>query len=80
MLKIAHIHVWDQTNKGDLAIVISVQELLKSKFKNSKIYDFPIETLKDYDQKKSIKSTLQILLLSAVAEFFINTLCLFQKK
>lgn len=44
-IKIAHIHVWDKKNKGDLAIVIAVQDLLKDKFSNSDIFDFPIEFL-----------------------------------
>lgn len=49
---IAHIHVWDKTNKGDLAIVLAVQELLKKKFPGCRIIDFPIEFLKGYDIKK----------------------------
>lgn len=49
---IAHIHVWDKTNKGDLAIVLAVQELLRKKFAGCRIIDFPIEALKEYDQKK----------------------------
>jgi len=49
-LTIAHIHVWDQKNKGDRAIVLAVQELLKSKFKSLKIIDFPVETLKADDE------------------------------
>lgn len=51
-IKIAHIHVWDQKNKGDVAIVLAVQELLRKKFPASRILDFPVETLKEYDQKK----------------------------
>ena len=49
-LTIAHIHVWDQKNKGDHAIVLAVQELLKSKSKSLKIIDFPVETLKTDDE------------------------------
>jgi len=45
-IKIAHIHVWDKKNKGDLAIVIAVQDLLKKKFHKPEILDFPIEFLK----------------------------------
>lgn len=48
IIKIAHIHVWDKKNKGDYAIVLAVQELLKQKFPNCLISDFPVETLKDY--------------------------------
>ena len=33
-LRIAHIHVWDKKNKGDLAIVLAVQELIKKEFNN----------------------------------------------
>jgi len=49
---IAHIHVWDRTNKGDLAIVLAVQELLKKKFPGCRIINFPIEVLKEYNAKK----------------------------
>ncbi|MCX6795231.1 MAG: polysaccharide pyruvyl transferase family protein [Candidatus Falkowbacteria bacterium] len=51
-IKIAHIHVWDKDNKGDLAIVIAVQDALRCEFPNAKIIDFPIEVLKNYDAKK----------------------------
>ncbi len=50
-IKIAHIHVWDKTNKGDLAIVLAVQELLHSAFPSLEIVDYPVEVLKDYDVK-----------------------------
>jgi polysaccharide pyruvyl transferase WcaK-like protein len=49
---IVHIHVWDKTNKGDLAIVLAVQELLRQKFPGCRIIDLPIEFLKEYDSKK----------------------------
>lgn len=52
VLKIAHIHVWDKKNKGDVAIVLAVQEILKRTFKNCQIIDFPVETLKDYQEQK----------------------------
>ena len=45
-ITIAHIHVWDKNNKGDVAIVLAVQELLRQKFLSCKILDFPVETLK----------------------------------
>ncbi len=48
-MKIAHIHVWDQNNKGDYAIVLAVQELLRKNFSDCQIIDFPVETLKVYD-------------------------------
>lgn len=51
-LKIAHIHVWDKNNKGDVSIVLAVQEILKKKFTNSEILDFPVETLTTFDEKK----------------------------
>ncbi len=44
-IKIAHIHVWDKSNKGDLAIVIAVKDLLVKKFNNVDFLDFPIEFL-----------------------------------
>lgn len=45
--KIAHIHVWDKKNKGDVGIVQAVQQLLR-KNTDKKIFftDLPIETLK----------------------------------
>lgn len=46
-LKIAHIHVWDQKNKGDQAIVLAVQELLRAYFKNCRISNFPMTVLRD---------------------------------
>ncbi len=52
IIKIAHIHVWDKKNKGDHAIVIAVQELLKQNFKNCQIIDFPVETLKLFKTDK----------------------------
>ncbi|PLX24703.1 hypothetical protein C0580_04290 [Candidatus Parcubacteria bacterium] len=45
-MKIAHIHVWDKKNKGDHAIVLAVQELLKDNLPKVEIKDFPVETLK----------------------------------
>lgn len=48
-MKIAHIHVWDQNNKGDYAIVLAVQELLRANFPGSELIDFPVETLKVYN-------------------------------
>lgn len=44
-VKIAHIHVWDKKNKGDLAIVMAVKDLLIEKFINVDFLDFPIEFL-----------------------------------
>lgn len=46
-IKIAHLHVWDKNNKGDLAIVLAVQELLKKNFSGCQIIDFPVSLLKD---------------------------------
>lgn len=46
---ISHIHVWDKNNKGDQAIVLAVQEQLRSFFPGLKIIDFPVESLKSYD-------------------------------
>lgn len=50
-MKIAHIHVWDQNNKGDYAIVLAVQELLRKNFPNCQIIDFPVETLKVHNSE-----------------------------
>lgn len=46
-LKIAHLHVWDKKNKGDWAIVLAVQELLKANFPGCQIIDFPVSLLKE---------------------------------
>ncbi len=51
-IKIAHIHVWDKDNKGDLAIVIAVADALRKRFPGALITDFPIEVLKEYNQKE----------------------------
>ncbi|RJR30640.1 polysaccharide pyruvyl transferase family protein [Candidatus Parcubacteria bacterium] len=45
-MKIAHIHVWDKKNKGDVSIVMAVQQLLKNTFGKAEITDFPVEVLK----------------------------------
>ncbi len=50
-MKIAHIHVWDRNNKGDYAIVLAVQELLRKNFPDCQIIDFPVETLKQSDNE-----------------------------
>lgn len=50
-MKISHIHVWDKNNKGDYAIVLSIQKQLKKVFPGVKIIDFPIESLKDYNKE-----------------------------
>ena len=49
-LKIAHLHVWDKKNKGDVAIVDAVQKLLKKQFSGAKIVDFPVHLLKGASQ------------------------------
>ncbi|MCU0679001.1 MAG: polysaccharide pyruvyl transferase family protein [Planctomycetes bacterium] len=48
-IKIAHIHVWDKKNKGDVAIVMAVQELLRQGLGPVEINDFPVEVLKKFD-------------------------------
>ncbi len=61
---IAHIHVSDQKNKGDLAIVLAVQELLRKRFPDSVIKDFPATVLRDgkaTDLKKINKADLIII-------------------
>lgn len=45
-MKIAHIHVWDKKNKGDTAIVLAVQQILREHFKKSTIINFPVDILK----------------------------------
>lgn len=52
-IKIAHIHVWDKKNKGDVGIVLAVQDLIKKTFSGNVVFtDYPIETLKTFDQAK----------------------------
>jgi len=51
-LKIAHLHVWDQHNKGDVGIVLAVQELLFQKFPGCQIKDFPLTILQDGKKKE----------------------------
>ena len=45
-ITIAHLHVWDKKNKGDVAIVLAVQELLHQHFPEAKIIDYPVSLLK----------------------------------
>ncbi len=52
-VRIAHIHVWDKTNKGDLGIVLAVQEQLRAAFPGVKIDDYPIEVLKVWDERQA---------------------------
>ena len=52
-LVIAHIHVWDQHNKGDRGIVLAVQEQLRGAYPGAKIIDFPIEVLKKFDRRQA---------------------------
>ncbi len=55
VLKIAHLHVWDKNNKGDLAIVLAVQELLRKKFRNCQISDYSVKLLKEGTSKDAAK-------------------------
>ncbi len=50
--KIAHIHVWDKNNKGDVAIVLAVQEILINRFVECEIVDFPVESLNFFDKER----------------------------
>lgn len=63
-IKIAHLHVWDKKNKGDLAIVLAVQELLKKNFPGGEIIDFPVSLLRDgkaADAKKINQADLVVI-------------------
>jgi len=53
-LTIAHIHVWDQTNKGDQGIVLAVQEQLRMFWPQARIIDFPVEILKKHDARQTV--------------------------
>jgi len=52
LIRIAHIHVWDKNNKGDLGIVLAVQEQLRAAWPKVKIIDFPVEVLKRFDERQ----------------------------
>lgn len=54
-ITIAHLHVWDKNNKGDHAIVLAVQELLKKYFSGCRIIDYPVSLLKDGTLKEAEK-------------------------
>jgi polysaccharide pyruvyl transferase WcaK-like protein len=45
-LTIAHLHVADKKNKGDVAIVLAVQELLHKHFPNSHLLNISLDVLK----------------------------------
>lgn len=45
-ITIAHIHVWDKTNKGDAGIVEAVQHLFREEFPEASIVDIPMDQLK----------------------------------
>lgn len=51
-LKIAHLHVADKNNKGDVAIVLAVQKLLRANFPGCKIIDYSVELLKTGGEKE----------------------------
>lgn len=55
VLTIAHLHVWDKNNKGDYAIVLAVQELLRRRFSNCLIIDYPVSLLKNGTAKEAAK-------------------------
>ncbi len=55
VVKIAHLHVWDKNNKGDLAIVLAVQELLRKKFPGCRISDYSVQLLKDGTNQDATK-------------------------
>jgi len=44
-LTIAHLQVWDKANKGDRAIILAAQELLRARFRNCRIRNFPVTVL-----------------------------------
>lgn len=50
-MKIGHIHVWDKDNKGDVAIVQAVQNLLHAHLALPlEVEDFPMEILQNLNQ------------------------------
>jgi polysaccharide pyruvyl transferase WcaK-like protein len=64
IIKIAHLHVWDKNNKGDVAIVLAVQESLRRNFPACRIINFPVQLLKtgkDADARKINQADLVII-------------------
>ncbi len=57
-MKIAHLHVWDKKNKGDVGIVLAVQQLLKKYLPSVKIVDLPLEVLRE-GKKKDLRKINQ---------------------
>lgn len=63
-LKIAHLHVADKNNKGDVAIVLAVQERLRENFPGCRIIDYSVQLLKtggENDAKKINKADLVVI-------------------
>jgi polysaccharide pyruvyl transferase WcaK-like protein len=70
-IRIAHIHVWDKNNKGDLGIVLAVQEQLRAAWPNSQIIDFPVEVLKKYDVRQLTRlNSAQLVVLGGGGIFY----------
>ncbi len=57
-MKIAHIHVWDKKNKGDVGIVQAASQIIKKNLPGAKIQDFPLTVLRDGKDKDLKKINL----------------------
>jgi len=79
-INIAHIHVWDNKNKGDVGIVIAVKELLNKYFVNIKFSDFPVETLKRYNKNEIYKINNADILIIGGGGIFYRYFLPFNKK
>lgn len=70
-IRIAHIHVWDTDNKGDFAIVLAVQELLRKTFGECEIQDFPMEVLKKpSDGDLQVINNCNIVVIGAAGVYY----------
>jgi len=71
-MRLAHLHVSDQKNKGDVAIVLAVQQLLRQQFPDCKIVDFPVEFLRDGDDAKILEqiNTCQLIIIGGGGIFY----------
>jgi len=79
-LIISHIHVWDKQNKGDVAIVLAVQQLLRSRFSGVKIKDFPVESLKTFNRRRLDQINRSDLVVFGGGGLFYNYFLPFEQK
>ncbi len=70
-LDIAHIHVADKHNKGDVAIVLAVQELFRERFAGCHIHDFSAVVLRTGDARSLRKiNTADLVVIGGGGLFY----------